>query len=199
MKHLLVWLTGTRFWSWLLLKIFPYIRFSLYYTDFKGHQYFAGYELLQPGDIILTKDTRKLTTLLVGGLWTHAALCVGKGAPYEVAEMTHHNYSKSWFFDICKESDRVCIIRCLNWDVEYTKKVIEKCKSFEGTPYDVAFNTDIKALYCSELVWASDFEKRLLADESDAVGLGRQYISPTDLFEADNIEVVFDSDKIASN
>jgi len=31
-------------------------------------------------------------------------------------------------------------------------------------------------------------------DMSDAKGLGRQYVSPTDLYEAENTKVIFDSD-----
>ena len=112
MKRLVVWLTNTKLWAWLLIKVVPFIRFTTYYTDFRGHQFIIGYKRLQPGDIILTKDKRKLTTVLIGGEFTHAALCVNLGRPYEIAEMTHHDYTKSFFFDVCKESDRVVILRC---------------------------------------------------------------------------------------
>lgn len=196
MKRLLVWITNTRLWSWLLLRVVPFIRFSVYYTDFRGKQYHAGYMKLRTGDIILTKDKRKMTTLLVGGEFTHAALCVGTTiTDYQVAEMTHTNFTKSYFFDICKESDRVVILRCKDWDSSYIQKVIAKCKSFEGTPYDVAFEMGIKALACSELIWYSDEESRLQVDCSDYLNLGVEFVSPTDLYEAKNIDIIWDSDE----
>jgi len=195
MRKLLVWITGTKFWSFLLLKVIPYCRFSTYYTDFTGKQFYSGYMQLKVGDIILTKDKRKLTTLLVGGQFTHAALCIGGTiVDYQVAEMTHVGYKKTWFFDVCKESDRVVIIRCKDFDDEYVRHVVEKCKSFEGCAYDLEFDLGVKALYCSELVFQADFERRLQVDMSDAKGLGRQYVSPTDLYEAENTKVIFDSD-----
>lgn len=195
MRKLLVWVTNTKAWSWLLLKVLPFIRFSMYYTDFSGRQFYVGYRRLKAGDIILTKDKRKMTTLLVGGEFTHAALCVNlRDDRFEVAEMTHHNFTKSWFFDVCKESDRVVILRCKDFDEEYIRHVVEKCHSFSDCAYDVEFDLGTKALYCSELIFQSDFERRLKVDMSDVKGLGRQYVSPTDLYEADNVEVVFDSE-----
>jgi hypothetical protein len=198
MKRLLVWITNTKVWSYLLIKIVPYIRFTTYYTDFKGLQFTVGYKHLQAGDIILTKDKQKLTTVLIGGEFTHAAFCLRRGLPYEIAEMTHNHYTRSYFFDICKESDRVVILRCKDFDADYINKMIETCESFKDCKYDLAFDLGVKALYCSELVYQADFERRLKVDLSDLVGLGRQYVSPTDLFEADNIEVVFDSDKLVT-
>lgn len=199
-KKFLVWLSNTRFYSWLLKKVIPFIRFSMYYTSFRGWKYHDGYELLQPGDIVLTKDKKKLTTLLIGGEWTHAAQCVGKfGSPqypgFEMAEMTHHDFTHSHFFDICKESDRVAIIRCKDYDPSYISAIIEKCLSFKGAQYDVAFDLGIKSLYCSELVYQSDFDRRLKVNLDDLVGLGVKYISPTGLWKAQNIDVVWDSDQ----
>lgn len=193
MNKLIVWFTNTKFFYWLMIHVVPYIRFTTYYTDFKGLQFINGYQRLKPGDIILTKDKRKLTTLLIGGEFTHAALCVNLGRPYEIAEMTHNNYTKSFFFDICKESDRVVILRCRDFDKEYIKAMIAKCESFQDCKYDLSFDLGVKALYCSELVYQADFERRLKIDLSDIAGLGRKYISPTGLWEAANCDVVFDS------
>jgi len=169
----------------------------MYYTALRGWKYQRGYKLLQPGDILLTADKKKLTTLLIPGEFTHAALCVDKGVEFEVTEMTHTDYTKSTFFDLCKEADRVVILRCKDWDAEYTKKVIEKCKSFIDAKYDVDFELGINSLYCSELVYQSDFERRLQCDLEDLVGLGRPYISPTGIWkvysEGKNAMLIWDS------
>jgi hypothetical protein len=197
MKRLLVWLMNTRAWEYLLKNIIPYIRFTTYYTSLRGKKYHSGYELLQPGHIILTNDKKKLTSLLIPGEWSHAALCVSKGGDFfEVAELTHTDYTKSWFFDICKESDRVVILRCTAWSDEYVKKVIEQCLSMSDVIYDVKFEMGVKALYCSELVYQSDVERRLDVDLEDMAGLGREYLSPDGIYKARNVEVVWDSEEV---
>lgn len=149
--------------------------------------------MLRPGDIILTDDKWKLTSMLIPGSWSHAALCVAKDDDFEVAEMTHVNFTKSTFYDICSEATRVAILRCNDWDPVYAEKVIQACLQFSGVQYDVAFMPGPKALYCSELVYESDFERRLKVDTSDLAGIGIEYVSPDDLWEAGNIEVIWDS------
>jgi len=179
-------------YSWIMDKI-PFIRFCLYYTSTHGQEYKRGYSILRAGDIILTRDNWKLTTFLIPGEFPHAALCVSKGGDFEVAEMTRVGFRKSEFYDICHESDRVVIIRCKDWDKDYIEKVVEKCLSFDGANYDIKFELGVKALYCSELVVASDPEKRLIVSYGDLIGLGRPYISPMGIYAAKNIEVVWDS------
>lgn len=185
----------TKFYSWLVLGVIPYIRLTTYYTSLRGWKFHRGYKLLLPGHILLTIDRKKLTTFLVSGEFTHAALCVANNEEFEVAEMTHHHFTRSHFFDICKESDRVVILRCTKFDDSYTKAVIERCLSYKDATYDTGFELGVKSLYCSELVYQSDFERRLDADLSDIAGLGRLYISPDGIFKSPHVEVVWDSDK----
>ena len=193
-KQFLLWLMRTSFYKYLILHIIPYIRFSMYYTSIRGWKYQRGYVKLQKGDIILTRDKSKLTGLLISGIWSHAALCVDKGSEWEVSEMTHTNYTKSCFFDICKEADVVAIYRCRDWDPEYTEKVIEKCKTFQNEKYDITFTLGVEALYCSELVYQSDFERRSKFNVEDIAGLGRPYISPTGLSKIINYDLIWNSD-----
>lgn len=196
-KKLLLWFMQSGLYKWLLIKVIPYIRFTTYYPSLRGKKYHEGYAKLRAGDIILTRDNKKLTTLLIGGDFTHAALCIAlnyyNNPGWEVSEMTHENYTKSFFFDICKEADRVVILRCHDWDLEYLKKVIEQCISLQSAQYDIEFELGVKALYCSELVYQSDFEKRLKVDLTDIAGLGRPYLSPTGIYKAKNIDLVWDS------
>lgn len=171
----------------------------MYYTKIRGHQYALGYSKLRPGDIILSVDKKKLTSLLVPGTFTHASFCVYKGpslAFFEVAEMTHNNFTESYFFDICKEADRVVILRCTDFDREYTKKVVEKCLSLSASQYDVEFNLGIEALYCSELIYQSDFERRLDLNLDDIHSLGTKYISPDGIYKAKNVKVIWDSEEV---
>jgi hypothetical protein len=194
-KTLLIWIMNSKFYAWLMLKVVPYIRFTLYYTSLRGYKYHAGYKLLQPGDFIVAVDNKKLTSKLVPGTWTHASFCVSKDGQWEISEMTHENYLKSCFFDICKESDRVAIYR---WngaeDWAYLQSVITQCKSLQNATYDIEFELGIKALYCSELVYQSDFGHQFGFDLSDIAGLGRPYISPDGLTKGKNVHQVWDSD-----
>ena len=193
MKRLILKLTETAPYRWLLLKVIPYIRFSMYYTSIRGWQYMDGYQRLNPGDIVLTNDKWKLTSLLIPGEWSHAALCVSKGCDFEIAEMTHTNFTKSTFFDLCHEATRVGIFRCVDWDYGYTLKVIRQCLSFASCEYDVSFEQGPEALYCSELVVESDLEHRLKVNNEDAMGLGMPYVSPTGISKATNIVKIWDS------
>lgn len=193
MRKLLLLLMQTKAWSFLLAKVVPFVRFTMYYTDFPGYKFHEAYELLQPGDYLVSIDRKKLTTLLIGGEWTHAAMCVSKDKRFEIAEMTHKGFTKSTLFDFCKESDRIAIYRCNDFDADYTSLVVEVCKSFEGVSYDDQFVIGVKALYCSELVYMSDCEGRLEVSLQDLAGLGRPYISPTGLAKAKNAVCVYDS------
>ena len=185
----------TNFYAWLVKKIIPYIRFTTYYTSMRGWKYHRVYDAIEPGDIMLTTDKRKLTTFLIPGEWAHAAVCVSKNKKFEVAEMTHTDYTKSTVADICFEADRVRVLRG-KFSPAYRTKFINNCKSFEGVPYDDQFELGIKALSCSELVWASDTEEALGLSLKDVAGLGRDYISPTGISKAKNVDYVIDTEKL---
>jgi len=199
----------TKFYSNIVLKIIPYIRFTMYYTSFRGWKYKRGYALLKKGDIIVAKDSKKATAILIPGEWTHAIQCIDKGpdVEWECSEMTHYNYTKSAFFDICKESEHVAIYRCTKYDDQYIDNiVVPTCKAFHAAVYDPQFkdaqeganqamSLGIPALYCSELVYQSDPERRLGASLEDLCELGRPYISPTGLSLADNVVCIWDSRK----
>ena len=192
-RPLLLKLYQSPWYSYAMLHIIPYIRFTIYYTSFRGWKYHRGYKILQPGDIILTNDKWKLTSFLIPGPWSHAALCVSKNGEFSVAEMTHKNFTKSTFFDICKESTRVAILRCNDWTPDYIPTVIETCLSFENVEYDIKFEYGIKALYCSELIIASDPEHRLKYSSEDVMKIGMEYLSPTGISKSKNCTKIWDS------
>ena len=192
-RHLILSLTKTTLYKWLILDVIPYIRFSFYYTSLKGWQYQRGYRLLEPGHGILTDDRWKLTSVLVPGIWTHAAFCVAKGCEFEIAEMTHENFCHSTFYDICQQATRVQIFDCYEWDQTYKEEMIQKCYTFENTPYDVSFEQGDSALFCSEMIGSLDYKNRLEASYEDALGLGISYLSPTGLGLAKRKRLVWDS------
>lgn len=195
LKKFVNWLMARKFYKHVLLKWLPFIRLSTYYTDIRGFKYHQGYRLLEPGHIILSVDNRKLISYIIPGDFSHAALCVSKGdyRYFEIAEMTHTNYTESYFYDLCKEADRVVILECTAFNNAYVDRIITKCLSFQGAKYDTSFSLVDKALYCSELVYKSDFEHKLQVNLEDLAGLGYEYISPDGLYKAKNVKVIWDS------
>ena len=186
----------TKVYTWLVKSVIPFIRLSTYYTSMRGWKYHKVYAAIKPGHIVLTTDKKKLTTFLIPGEFAHACVCVSKDKLFEIAEMTHLDYTKSTVSDVCYEADRIVVLKCSKFDRKYTREYIRKIKSFEGVPYDDQFELGVKALSCSELVWAADTEERLGASLEDIAGLGRDYISPTGIYNAKNVEVVIDTDDL---
>ena len=80
--------------------------------------------------------------------------CASPKMEFETSEMTHDDYTKSTFFDICKESDRVVIMRP-DLSQQEIDEAVFKCKSFQGAEYDASFDLGVKSLYCSELIYQS--------------------------------------------
>ena len=201
-----------RVYAWALKSIVPFIRFSMYYLELSGKAFFEAYRGLKPGHIILTEDRKKLTSLLIPGIMSHAALCVGRidlGDEYEVAEMTHKDFTKSQFFDVAKECDRLVILECTDWfsDKPFLSQVVASAKSMTCAKYDELFTLGVEALYCSELIYQADLaaarsfgvKPRLRCDLSDLLGLGQEYISPEGLLFSKNVICVFDSDREWTN
>lgn len=189
------YLMRTRLYNHVLKHIIPYIRFTTYYPSLNGKQFNRLYDKLLPGDVILTNDKKKLTTMLIPGDFAHAALCVGKGCDWEVSEMTHNDYDKTTFFDVCRMADRVVILRP-QLERHVIENAIERCMSYDGAEYDNAFSLGVEALYCSELVYESYEGNALGANIDDLLGMGKPYISPGGLLQADNLKVIIDSDQI---
>lgn len=207
------WLFSQKWYRDLLMKIMPKLRLSTYYSEPNNENYKRwgalcrkGYKHLQPGDIILTLDNKKIASMIIskatadkdGGkefVPSHAALCVAKDpeSSFEVAEMTHHDFTESTWEDVCYESTRVVIIRCIDWDEDYIKnQVIPTCLSFDDKKYDIEFQQGKEELICSELVYFSDPERRLDVDLDPVIGFD-PYISPMGLLNGRNIEVIWDS------
>jgi hypothetical protein len=195
-KKFYSFIVQSRFFRFLLIRIIPFVRLNTYYTDIRGWKYKRGYSLLRPGDIILSKDRWKLLSFFVPGGFAHSALCVakGNGEEFEVAEMTHSGYTKSAFFDICKEADHVVILRCHDWDDDYIKRVIDTCRSFDGKRYDTTFSPDLDTLYCTQLVVASDIEQRLKISTVNLPLAGKPVFVPGCLYKAKNVSIIWDSD-----
>lgn len=193
-------------YNWLLRRIVPRIRFSLYYPHFTGRQFWNGYYVLTYGDILLSRDSRKLSSYLIPGSMPHAAVLVEnwwkrdrawfpREQKGEIVEAVAEGVRLTTWFEFCHESDRVMILRCIDWGEEYALgTIIPKALELVGTPYDNQFHFDSKAMYCSELPYHCDIEHRAKVNTKDLFGLGYKYVSAQDWLDAENVKVVWDSD-----
>lgn len=229
-KKLILWLMQTRAYKYFMENIVWRLRFSNYYVSFTGKQYHEGYSLLKPGHTILVNDPNKVTSFLIPGLMDHAAYCRSKGVkyapvpkllspnvdvthPYEIGELTHKGYTQSYFFDLCKEAERVMILNCTKFDQQYIEAmnqyledilsvcIINYDNHFEMADITPAYISKLKQtgqkiyldIYCSEISYLLDFERRWGASLADLAGLGRPYISPDGLAKANNAICIYDS------
>ena len=169
-----------------------------------------GYEHLEPGYLIFTIDDKKFTSKVIGSatkeiggekpyfMPSHVALCVAKGRDlsWEISEMTHLNYTKSTWEDVCRQSTRVVIARCTDWDDEYVDNTIIPMATspcFQNKLYDNKFQMSLNKLACSELPYHADLERRAKIDLSPVIG-NQPYITPVGWVLGENIEIIWDSD-----
>lgn len=197
---------------WSMKNLIPFIRFTTFYAepDNKNFQQWGalenrGYPHLQAGDLIFAYDSKKLTSRIIGSatkelgghqpyfMPSHVALCVAKGGDFEIAEMTHHDYTKSTWTDVCRESTRIVIGRCTAWDKTYVDNtIVPMALSFTKKKYDDAFVMGSESLACSELPYFADLEKRAEVDLKPVVGT-TPYITPVGWVLGKNIEIIWDS------
>lgn len=235
-----IWLIGKimywRVWNWALRKVVPKIRFSTYYAQPNNPDFIdwgplvkRAYKVLKPGHIILAIDEKNLAGKIIGkvtadkmgndndgdgeaDVLTHAAFCVSKSDDdFEIAEMTHYNFTKSCLDDVCFKSTRVMILECSDFDPAYVRKMIKLTPYFEHVKYDNQFHMGYQgpsdnekeflkhkfvfgneSLACSELVYEYDFERRLQVNLEPLLGV-TNYLSPMGLYNAKNVKIIWDS------
>lgn len=177
---------STRFYKFLLKYVIPEITFF----HATGPSYFFKEQLrkeMRAGDVLLSKSSFHLTNLLIGGKFSHASIVI---APDKIAEMTANDFDVVNVDKFCKGTTRVALLRLKIEDEKYGQEMAIKALDFADREYDVQFKLGVEALYCSELCYQSDFERRFKADLSDLEGLGTPYISPYGLYTAEGLKVV---------
>lgn len=144
---------------------------------------------MKAGDVLLSKSSGHLTNLLIGGKYSHAAIVIDRN---KIAEMTANGFDIVDVDKFCKQSSRICLLRLKEEDEKYAKKMADKAMNFADSEYDLMFELTISALYCSELIFQCDFEKRLDCDLTDIAGLGHPYISPEGLLAAKGLKQIME-------
>jgi hypothetical protein len=184
---IILWLMKTFAYKFFLKYIIP----NLTLFTATGPTYFFKQrvrEKMKPGDVLLSKSSGHLTNVLIGGTYSHAAFVVG---PDKIAEMTANGFDVVDVDKFCKQTTRVCLLRLKEEDDAYGVKMAEKAMAeFSGSEYDLNFSLGVESLYCSELAYQCDFERRFQCDLSDLAGIGRPYISPVGLYQAKGLKII---------
>ena len=148
--------------------------------------------VIEPGDILLSATTKSLGAQLIPGKWDHAAIYTGKNKDEAVSEMVANGYQEVSLDYFLKDCDHVCLLRARDWTFPYTRLFIDTCLGFKGVQYDRQFTLGIKALYCSELIYHSDIDKKLVFNLEDLAGLGRPYLSPIGIYNSKSLRKLYE-------
>lgn len=184
-------------WEWLLRNFIRKIRFTWAYTKMTGKVYRAVRKVIQPGDLIVTIDEKRGSSIGTPGKWAHGAIyCGPKG---QVAEMTDEENRPMFadLLDVCFHADHVAVYRCPDWTPEYVRDVIiPNCRLLAGRQYDRQFSLEPEAdgtqpVYCFEAWRVVDPEGRLKLKEVTV--LGEPAILGESLTQAENAICVFNS------
>jgi len=108
-------------------------------------------DLLQPGDVIVTRKEHAITNYFLPGYWPHVAMYVGDNAVVESMKDGVREREMSSPFG----NDSVAVIRP-RLDTANINSAIQRARSHVGKPYDFDFDfTRADRLVCTEVVYRS--------------------------------------------
>lgn len=141
--------------------------------------------LIEPGDILLSYEAQRFTSLFIKGNFDHAAIVTSRLTVMEAVGDKYYNGNNSggvrevdlieWLF----KKDHVCIIRPV-----YSMDVVNKLAAansffYKGLGYDYGFRLGSELVYCSELVYLC-YEK----EDKEFMGhVGDRQILPIEYLE----------------
>lgn len=161
---------------------------------------------LKPGSVFVTKIRGDLTSFIIPGFWSHAAIFTPTKAQYGefVTEAEGPGVIKTDLITFLTSKDEVMVLE--PYVPDYVKaRAAEIAETQLGKPYDYDLDfsmSDEKAFYCSELVWWSYAqackEFNVPCPFIPQIELGVETISPDNIANSANFHVVFDSRKQVS-
>lgn len=189
-KRKVFWLLlDSWFVQWFLQKILPKIRFSTTYGGLTPPQFNWFLQTLKHGDVIVSKDSKKLSSKLIPGNWAHAAIAYqAPGESIKIAEAIWPKIKSTDLFEFAKECEDLMILRpkLQSDDAFFQGLTLRLLTQYIGRPYDTHFSRGPRRLYCSELIWRLLPEFRF--DWSDFADIGFEYLSPDGVAECPDFE-----------
>lgn len=137
--------------------------------------------LALPGDILLSHERQRLTSLFIKGFWDHASIVSSKITVIEaVGSGVREVELEEWLY----KKDFVCLIRPLYSDENANKYAGSNALGYIGAKYDFTFSSKNPAVYCSELIYLSYvIEDRMFLNK---IKSKRDEILPQDYFDLCN-------------
>ena len=118
--------------------------------------YYLCRTMLQPGDILISREDLKLTNVFIPGFWSHVAIYVGKAKFDEtVVEAIGKGVVQTPFVQWVLQKDHVAVLRFKDAAFEEALTAAHFAILQEGKPYDYQIQPGTKAWYCAELAWGA--------------------------------------------
>lgn len=181
------------FLKWASGKHMPFTH-----KEVTGKNYREAVKLLKPGHIFVSKIDGELTSYIIPGTWTHAALYVGDE---KVIEAEGEGVIVTDLINFMVTKDALLILEPVGPDQFVRARACVLAIQQLGKPYDYDLDfhiSDQKAFYCSELVWWSYAEacKELSVPcpFRPRKTLGVDTVSPNDIaHDPQCFQIVYDS------
>ncbi len=146
-------------------------------------------KILKKGDIILAGALRRMHSIYIGGIFTHALIYIGNGSCIHAIA---HGVCAVSLDEIFEEYDSMAIIRHKDASPAKIEKAIAFAKKQIGKPFDFNFTNDDEKLYCTELLYKALHHGGLkfnMYDENRHVQLVNEMIHPMHLLQGSLKEV----------
>ncbi len=156
---------------------------------------------LRKGDVIICGALRRMHSIYIGGICTHALLYVGSG---HCIHSIAHGVGLVSFDDVLREYDTLLIIRHPETNKKKIARTIEYAMKHIGKPFDFTFESDNEKIYCTELLYNAFYNGRMKLDIFDGgthnkfiheIPIDGGAIHPMDLLKS-SFRVVFHSHNV---
>lgn len=154
-------------------------------------------EKLEPGDIVLTYNSRRpnlghLEYLATGAHYTHCALYEGYG---RIIETVGDKVIRSPLTERIDGPVKVAVVRPPYKSLRDRGQVIQEAKNLIGHPYDYRFdNHDHSEIYCSELIEVAMKRVDSDLDVPDVRFLGKELTAPDAFLKMNGAKLIHKGD-----
>jgi uncharacterized protein YycO len=151
--------------------------------------------ILRPGDAILVHKKGELSNIFIPGFWTHGTIFYGQeGNASIVIEAIGRGVVKTDLIDAILSRDAAIVCRPKFATAEQSATASDWAKQQIGKSYDLFFNPNNDAFYCSELIWLAYQNTMGETPFTLKLTLGVPTVTPEDIVNATKKwEIIYDS------